>query len=352
MPVNTTLSPGLAPSMQTFYDKTLLKNVKANLVHNQFGQVRNIPKNGGKTIQFRKYVPFAKATTPLTEGVTPEGSKLVMEEKFASVKQYGDFVALSDVLTMTAIDRHIVEAQKAQSVQSAETLDTITANYLNSGTNVYYCGEKLSRSELTPTCVLTVKDVRKIVRCLKQNKARKINGTYIAIAHPYVLYDLKNDTEWQNVKTYADPKDWYNGEVGKIEGVRFLETTEAVMFVGEGKDKCNVFSTLFFGEDAYGRTSVEGGGLKTIVHPAGSGGTADPLDQRSTVGWKAIHTACILQDAFLVRCESSATDEDDFDVSDTGENTDSGNQSGGETTDTSTTGTESGGVTKAEDGDL
>ena len=114
MPVNTTLSPGLAPSMQTFYDKTLLKNVKANLVHNQFGQVRNIPKNGGKTIQFRKYVPFAKATTPLTEGVTPEGSKLVMEEKFASVKQYGDFVALSDVLTMTAIDRHIVEAQKAQ----------------------------------------------------------------------------------------------------------------------------------------------------------------------------------------------------------------------------------------------
>lgn len=317
MAVQTTLSTGLSPTMKTFYDKNLLKNVKAVLVHNQFGQVRNIPKNGGKTIEFRRFVPFEKATVPLTEGVTPEGSSLSMETKVCTVKQYGDFVAVSDVLELTALDKIILETQEAQGTQSAETLDTITAEILNSGTNVYYCGGKLSRDSLTPSDVLTVEDVRKIVRTLKSNKAQKIKGNYICICHPYVLYDLKKDPEWQNVKTYADPKDWYNGEIGRIEGVRFLETTEAIRFDGEGEDGCNVFSSLFFGDNAYGRTSIEKGGVETIIHPKGSGGTSDPLDQRSTIGWKAIHTACILQDAFIVRCESSATDEDDF--SDIGE---------------------------------
>ena len=64
---------------------------------------------------------------------------------------------------------------------------------------------------------------------------------------------------------------------------------------------------MVLGENAYGVTEVTGGGLQHIVKQLGSSGTADPLNQRATVGWKAIKVAEILVDAFMVRVESSST---------------------------------------------
>ena len=74
--VQTTLLPALSAEMKTFYDMTLIDEAQSNLVHDQFGQKRPIPKNGGKTIEFRKFAPLAKALTPITEGVTPDGKSL------------------------------------------------------------------------------------------------------------------------------------------------------------------------------------------------------------------------------------------------------------------------------------
>ena len=71
--VQTTLLSGLSAEMKTYYDMNLINEASANLVHDQFGQKRPIPKGGGKTIEFRKFSPLAKATTALTEGVTPDG---------------------------------------------------------------------------------------------------------------------------------------------------------------------------------------------------------------------------------------------------------------------------------------
>ena len=305
--INTTTASGLSPEMKTFYDRDLIRNAKPVLVHNQFGQKRNIPKNGGKTIEFRKFSPLPKATTALTEGVTPDGKGLTVSAITATVGQYGDYVALSDVLQMTSIDNTLVEANRLLGEQAGETLDTLTANILNAGTNVQYTGGKTARSALVTGDVLTVADIKKAVRTLKNNKAKKINGSFVGIIHPDVAYDLTNDEAWEAVKTY-DPKDWYNGEIGRIFGVRFVETTEAVTFTeGSGDSAKKVYSTLILGADAYGITSVEGGGLQTIIKQLGSAGSADPLNQRSTSGWKAIHVAKILVDEYMVRIESLAT---------------------------------------------
>ena len=102
------------------------------------------------------------------------------------------------------------------------------------------------------------------------------------------------------MKVY-DPKDWYEGEIGRIAGVRFVETTEAKIFTG------GVYSTLVLADNAYGVTDVEGGGLQHIVKQLGSAGTADPLNQRASVGWKAIKTAERLVEQFMVRIESKCT---------------------------------------------
>lgn len=308
--INTTGTSSLSSEMKTFYDKDLIRNAKPVLVHNQFGQKRNIPKNGGKTIEFRRFSPLPKALTPLTEGVTPDGEQLTVTNITATVGQYGDYVALTDVIQMAAIDPVLIETNKLLGVQAGETLDRLTANVLNAGTNVQYAGGKESRSTLAEGDVLTVDDIKKAVRTLKMNKAKPINGSYVAIIDPEVAYDLMKDKEWIDVKTYSDPKGIYTGEIGKLYGVRFVETTEAVTFTVEGEEEAPdtiVHSTLVLGADAYGITSIDGGGLTNIVKQLGSAGSADPLNQRSTSGWKAIHVAKILVEEYMVRIESLAS---------------------------------------------
>lgn len=389
MNLNTTYSPGLSPEMKIFYDKTLLKEARPNLVHAQFGQKRNIPKNGGKTIEFRGYTALPKTLIPLTEGVTPNGSSLNMKTITATVEQYGDYVALSDMIMTTAIDNNLVEANRLLGAQSGETLDRLTAEVVNGGTNVQYANNKLSRSALAAGDVMTVKEIKKAVRTLKRFNVKKINGNFVAIIHPDVSYDLMEDPKWENVKTYCDPKDMYSGEIGRLYGVRFVETTEALIFYGDiatdvpsltvakvddtkiyveetltsdqatalasksviakGKkltitsaaaggggeavltmsaavpsdivqkttiyggsgaaDGRPVYSTLVMGADAYGVVEIENGGIKTITKQLGSAGTADPLDQRATTGWKATVTTAILSQEAMVRIESVSSND-------------------------------------------
>lgn len=403
--VNVTGDDGTQPSgnslsaeMKTFYDMTLLDEAGPQLVHDQFAQKRPIPKNGGKTIEFRKFDSLPKATTPLTEGVTPNGQRLSVTAVTATVAQYGDYIAQSDMLELTALDNTILEATKILGRQAGLTLDTITREVLNAGTNVSFC-PKLSgatetpvdeRSKLDKTAKLTVDVVNQMTAKLRAVNAPTIGGDYVAIIHPYVAYDLMRDPEWIDAHKYSDATALFNGEIGKIGGVRFVSTTEAKVFrgipltaesenltvktnlsagtslavkekitsddvtafaaresdekyivvdgveyqvsalvagnagsasitlasaatisadkvvapIGSAGDGGAVFSTLFMGQGAYGVTEVEGGGLQTIVKQKGSAGTADPLDQRSSVGWKAIKTAEILLGQYLVRLES------------------------------------------------
>jgi N4-gp56 family major capsid protein len=311
---NVTTDAGLSAENKTHYDMTLIDEAGSYLVHDQFGQKRPIPRNGGKKIEFRKYATFPKALTPITEGVTPDGRKLSVSTIEAEVAQYGDYVTLSDVLDLTAIDNNVVEATKQCGRQAGLTLDTITRNVLQSGTNVHYCGGVSGRSALTAESKLTVAEVKRIVATLKAANAPKINGSYVCILHPYVAHDLMSDPEWIDAHKYATPENIYEGEIGKVAGVRFVETSEAAIY----KDSTcpaglAVFGCLFIAEGAYGVTEITGGGLQTIIKQLGSSGTADPLNQRSSVGWKAIKTAEILVEAYMVRAECCSSFSADID---------------------------------------
>ena len=295
---NVTGDSGLTKEMKTFYDMTLIDEASPNLVHDQFAQKRPIPANGGKKIEFRKFASLPKALTPLTEGVTPDGKKLTVTSIEAEVSQYGDYIVQSDVLELTTIDNTIVEAIKILGRQAGLTLDTITRNILHSATNQWFCpkGDGTSVSSiagLDNTCLLTVDVVKQIVADLKANNAPKINGDYVAIIHPYVAYDLMTDPEWIEAHKYAKPDNIYEGEIGKIAGVRFVESSEAKVYEN------GVFGSIFLADGAYGVTEITGGGLQTIVKQKGSAGTADPLDQRSSVGWKAMKTAEILVQPYM-----------------------------------------------------
>lgn len=281
------------------------------LVHDQFGQARNIPKNGGKRIEFRRFEQLPKALTPLTEGVTPEGQTMTVTKLEAEVKQYGGYVSLSDQISMTAIDNVVVEATTSIGNQAGGTLDTISREALNAGTNVLYAeGQVSSRAEIAADMKLTVKAIKMAVRALKVQNTQKINGHYVAIIHPDCSYDITNDERFIEVVKYKNPERIYEGEIGTLEGVRFVETTEAKKFVKAGAAGIDVYSTLLIGANAYATTNIEGGGLETIIKPLGSGGTSDPLNQRSTVGWKAMKVTEILSQQYMIRIETASTYND------------------------------------------
>jgi N4-gp56 family major capsid protein len=304
---NVTTDTGLTTEMKTYYDKNLIKNAKPNLVHDNFADKRPIPKNGGLEIEFRRYKPFDRATTPLTEGVTPTGHKLTVEKFTSKVKQYGDYVELSDVLILTALDNNIIEATDLLGQQAGLTLDWVTREVISAGTNVMYAGGKTSRAAVAATDVITYDLVRKGVRALENNNTPKYQGSYWGIACPDIKYDLMSDPKWLSLNEYVSTVNAENNEIGKIANCRFVETTESKVFEAAGASGIDVYSTIMTGANAYATTEIEGGGLQTIVKQLGSAGTSDPLNQRATVGWKAMKTAEILTDAYMLRLETAVT---------------------------------------------
>lgn len=308
---NVTTQDGMSVEMKTFYDRNLLENAEPELVHDQWAQTRDIPKNGGKKIEFRKFSQLPKALTALTEGVTPDGQEISVSNLESEVKQYGGYVKVSDILQMTTYDNVIVETTDMIGSQAGRTLDTISREVMNAGTNVQYAeGQVNSRTTLTGDHKLTVKAVKMAVRMLEKQHAKKINGCYIGIIHPDIAFDLTEDERWIESHKYAKPEELFNGEIGMIAGVRFVKTTEAKIFAKAGADGIDVYSTLILGANAYATTKIEGGGLETIIKQLGSAGTADPLNQRATIGWKATKVTEILSQEYMVRVETGSTFND------------------------------------------
>ena len=308
---NNTAASGMSAEMKTFYEKRLLDQAEPALVHDQFGDPYPIPANGGKTIEFRKYDSLPKATTPLTEGVTPDGQSLNVTTITAEVQQYGGWTPITDVLQMTAIDNNIVQATKILASQAGRTIDTIVRDVLAGGTNVIYAPKVAagaetavaSRAALDETAQLTSDLIARAATQLKAMNADPIGDSYVGIIHPYVAYDLRRDPDWIDVHKYAAPDEIFNGEIGKLHGVRFVETSEAKIWTGDGCPAgLAVFGTLILGAHAYGTTEIEGGGLEHIVKQLGYGD--DPLNQRASVGWKATQTAERLVEQYMVRIES------------------------------------------------
>ena len=298
----------LSPEMKTFYDKNLIRLAEANLIHDQFGQKRPIPGGNGKTIEFRKFnaLPAVPADRELVEGITPDGQNYGVTAILATVKQYGGYITTTDMLNLTAYDNNMQEIMKLLASQAGRVSDTITRDILAAGTNVMYANGKASRAAITSADKLSIADIRKAVRLLKRVNAPTINGDYVAIVHPDVVYDLMSDSSWVDANHYAGSQRIFEGEIGKMFGVRFVESTQAKIWKASTEGALPIYGTLVLGENAFGVTSINGGGIQTIVKQLGSGGTADPLNQRATAGWKLNKVAKILTEEYMVRIESTS----------------------------------------------
>ena len=401
----------LSPELKAFYDTELLENARTEMFYAQFAKRQPLPANHHGSVEWRKWNTFDRAAK-LKEGVIPTGQKFGVTTVTGAVDQYGTYTSITDKLELRAYDDVILGATEEMGASAAETQEKLIRDALLMGTNVLYCdnidkdtGKVLSTPEScaqmgaggvtkgasgaadTPHgwSLLTPAMINKAVTIMKKNRVPRINGYYYAVIHPSVAHDLRQDEGWIEAHKYAAPDALFNGEIGELHGVRFVETTEAKIYRGEdlaadsrtlkvngnvmastdvtfnggtvaagalagryvvlggtrcqvvsntdaklvldktvtvgdkeviypgegGKQGCAVYGCLFLGKGAYGVVDLSEG-TEVIVKPRGSSGTADPLDQRSSVGWKGVHAAAILYDEYMVRveCGSSYSDED------------------------------------------
>lgn len=331
----------LAPELKTFYDTELLENARTEMFYAQFGRKQRLPKNGGTTIEWRKFNTFARASE-LKEGVIPTGQQFGSSSLTASISQYGTYTSITDKLEMRAYDNVILAATEEMGASAAATQETLIRNALLVGTNVMYCDNvDVSGTVIsTPTspatmgagggssnsdgwALLTPTMVNKAVTKMKKDRVPRINGKYYAVIHPSVAYDLRQSKEWIEVHKYAATSEIFNGEIGELHGCRFIEDTFAPILGGSYiysgsttyKNKSNgvTYATYFFGKDGFGIVDPEGGGLEMIIHDKDEIG--GPLNQFSTIGYKfETNGATILYPERVLRVMSvssySATDEE------------------------------------------
>lgn len=336
----------LAPELKTFYDTELLENARTEMFYAQFGRKQRLPKNGGTTVEWRKFNTFDRASE-LKEGVIPTGQQFGASSITASISQYGTYTSITDKLEMRAYDNVILAATEEMGASAAATQETLIRDALLVGTNVMYCDNidadgKVLSTPTTPAtmgaggktgstgnevpdgwALLTPTMVNKAVTKMKKDRVPRINGKYYAVIHPSVAYDLRQSKEWIEVHKYAATSEIFNGEIGELHGCRFIEDTFAPILGGSYtysgsttyKNKSNgvTYATYFFGKDGFGIIDPEGGGLEMIIHDKDEIG--GPLNQFSTIGYKfETNGASILYQERVLRVMSvssySATDKE------------------------------------------
>ena len=301
---NMTTSSALSAGMQAYYNRELLRTFEPNLVHLQFGDEHRMPPHSGLVMNMRKLIPLETNTKALSEGDPGESVMLAETEVTVQLQQYGEYARCTDKLDLTHLDMDIMRRTKLFGDAGARSIDAVVREELAKCANVIYAGGKASRAELTAADKLTSRELRKAVKTLKKNHAQTFGGYFVAIIGPDTMYDLQEDEAFVKVSQYQDKENIYTGEVGCLFGVRLVETTEAKIFEGAGASGADVASVIVLGQYAYGVTSLKGAKPRVIVKPAGSAGTADPLDQISTVGWKMDgFGAKLLQPEYAVRIE-------------------------------------------------
>ena len=314
--------------LKTFYDTELLENARVELFYAQFAKKQTLPKKHGKTVEWRKWNTFAKASK-LQEGVIPTGQKFGMSSKTGSIDQYGTYAAVTDILELHAYDDVILGATEEMGASAAETQETLIRDALLVNTNVLYCDNINVADgvvESTPTApgemeasgtkmsAFTPDMVAKAVTIMKKNRVPTINGKYYAVIHPSVAYDLRKSKEWIEVHKYSATAEIFNGEIGELHGCRFIENVFAPILDGAYANKAGgvTYANYMFGKDGFGIIDPEGGALEMIVKDKSQVG--GPLNQFSTIGYKfetngatMLYTERVLR---IMSCSSySATDE-------------------------------------------
>ena len=338
----------ISPAVAAWATVRMLTRALPLLVFEKFGQTYPLPTNSTQTAKFRRYFLSGAtgsagngtgafytplATTPLVEGVTPDGRALANQDYTVSLAQYGDFITITDVVNDTHPDNILAEATDILGENAAQTVEALRYNVLKAGTNVFYGTAVANRAAVANK--ISLADQRRVTTALNRQNAKRITSVvassadyntksveagYVAVVHPDLETDIRDMTGFKPVADYGPHTTPWEGEIGSVEQVRYISTTVATPFLAAGVVvgsaptlrsaggvNIDVYPVLYFARDAFGIVPLKGKSAMTpmVVNPKPAAG--DPLGQRGTVGWKLWTATVILQEAFMARLEVGAT---------------------------------------------
>lgn len=293
---------GLTQVMQTYYDKRFLDRAKAELRHDFGAQVKDHKMNMGKVVRFTRFTPLALATTALTEGTDPSAVDMTATNVDATLAEYGNYTIVSSLFSATSIDDNLAEHVDVHGQNAGETIDAIIRNVLSAGATAQIAAGK-ALTAVAATDTLTGLEIRKAVRTLKTNKAKRYdNGFYRGIIQPYQAMDLMGNSEWLSAYQYTTPEQIQRGVVGRIHGVEFVESTQG----STEASTVTIYHTFIFGQNAYGVVRLES--MKEPKVYVAQGVTQNnPLNLRSTVGWRMPFAAVVLNANWVICVKTGAT---------------------------------------------
>jgi N4-gp56 family major capsid protein len=300
MASTTTTLSGL---MQTYYDKLFIKTVKHWLVMEEGAQSRPLPKSEGKAVSFQRYTPLSLISSALTEASNPSAVDLSATNVTAQVAEYGSYTKISKLLSLTAVDPRMKGAVEVFGQNAGESRDALVRDELDNGTE-QLANAVAAVSAIAASDVFDADEVRRAVRELKKEKAyRYSDGYFLGKISPETSYDLMGDNTWVNAKTYSDVGDLYKGELGKLHGVRFLETTNPKTT----SSTVTVYHNFIHGREAFGITDLEGDEKKIYVKTPGAQSTDNPIDRFYTVGWAMTFAPKVLDAKWIRVVKTSAS---------------------------------------------
>lgn len=283
MSANTTAT--LTQEAQTYYEKKFLARAEYEYIFDKGAQMRTQPKNGGDTVRFTRHTPLATATAALTQGTNPSEVALTATNVTAQLSEYGNVVKISRFLTLNGIDVENKEKIEVVGQNMGETLDELVRNELFTGATARFQAAKTALSALSASDVLKVKDLQLAVRDLKTNKAKRFQtnvAPWMGKVSPSSSYDLQQDSTFINVDSYQNGSMIYTGEIGKISGVRLLESANPK---SEAGGATTVYSNFVHGDQAFGAIDLEGDKPNVYIIPHTKIDSGNAAGRFSMVSW-------------------------------------------------------------------
>jgi N4-gp56 family major capsid protein len=289
--------------VQTAYDQYVRMALRSIPVMRALADVKPVQQAmPGSSVVFSIYSDLAQATSTLTESLDVSSIALGNPNQVTvTLQEYGSAVTTTKKLNLTSFND--VDAALADIIayNAADSIDSVVASVLTSGSNAIYAGTATNTAGITATQLITVSDIRQAVTELRTNKALpRIGELYAGYLHPRQTADLRAETGtggFQDLTKFVDRTPFVAGAVGVIEGA-FIVETPRVPFASNGTT--NVYKAVIAGREAL--AEAQGQDISTIIGPQ-----IDALRRYHTIGWYYFGGWSLLRQAAIYRVESAAT---------------------------------------------
>lgn len=300
-------SAGLSATlMKQYWIEKFLTEFRSNLVFRDLGVRGKVPGGTGQVVHWLAMADLSVNTTAATENTDPTPYTLSGGDISATLAPYNDSVQMSRHLAKVWISGDMEDVIDRLSRLAAAKIDRVIRDTVLTGGGVAkYGGSAVARNSIPQDSYFTmnVAQARKARNVLEGLNAQPhTDGFFVCVSHPDALYDVEGDTNWRDIVKY-DTRTFQNilkGEVGEINKIRFIKTTEAFnSAMGSGSTAATVYQNYIMGADAYGVSDLEDVDI-IVKDPA----PASSVNGYSTVGYYVAFATKALRTSALIRLET------------------------------------------------